>query len=104
MIFPWVLTCMSASLFIVYLLIEIRPIMAYLQSSGKFSVILKKDIEKEFDYEKLWNKPFEMKKYFFRLNEPDARQGSKRVEKRKFMLNIRRLANKAVPGKSDNLI
>ena len=73
MIFPWVLNCMSAGLFIVYLLTEIRPIMAYLQSSGKLSVILNKDIEKELDYWKLRNEPFEMKKYFSELNLTDAR-------------------------------
>ena len=73
MIFPWVLNCMSASLFIVDFLTEIRPIMAYLQSSGKLSVILNKDIEKELDYQKLRNEPFEMKKYFSELNLPDAR-------------------------------
>ena len=73
MIFPWVLNCMFASLFIVYLLTEIRPIMAYFQSSGKPSVILSKDIEKELDYWILRNEPFEMKKYFSELNLLDAR-------------------------------
>ena len=73
MIFPWVLNCMFASLFIVYLLTEIRPIMAYFQSSGKPSVILSKAIEKELDYWILRNEPFEMKKYFSELNLLDAR-------------------------------
>ena len=73
MIFPWVLNCMFASLFIVYLLTEIRPIMAYFQSSGKPSVIWSKDIGKELDHWILRNEPFEMKKYFSELNLLDAR-------------------------------
>ena len=57
------------NLFIVDFLTEIKSIMAYLQSSGKLSVILNKDIEKELDYWILRNEPFEMKKYFSELNE-----------------------------------